>query len=99
MEERSDAKYEELDPRFRQTATYHGQPWNSTDNLSMDMSQTGNDKCITGQYMHKPVPLSVSRRDNVQVEPKGCIFRLAEFYLSYAEALNEYYDTPAYRGL
>lgn len=44
--------------------------------------------------MHKPVPLSVSRRDNVQVEPKGCIFRLAEFYLSYAEALNEYYDTP-----
>ena len=82
-------KYEELDPRFRQTATYHGQPWNSTDNLSMDMSQTGNDKCITGQYMHKPVPLSVSRRDNVQVEPKGCIFRLAEFYLSYAEALNE----------
>lgn len=30
----------------------------------------------------------------MQVEPKGCIFRLAEFYLSYAEALNEYYDTP-----
>ncbi|MFR8836910.1 RagB/SusD family nutrient uptake outer membrane protein [Bacteroides nordii] len=87
-------KYEELDPRFRQTATYHGQPWNSTDNLSMDLSQTGNDKCITGQYMHKPVPLSLSRRDNVLVEPKGCIFRLAEFYLSYAEALNEYYDVP-----
>lgn len=88
------AKYEELDPRFRQTATYHGRPWNTTDNLSMDLSETGNDKCITGQYMHKPVPLAVSRRDNVRVEPKGCIFRLAEFYLSYAEALNEYYDVP-----
>lgn len=88
------AKYEELDPRFRQTATYHRQPWNSTDNLSMDLSETGNDKCITGQYMHKPVPYIISRRDNVGVEPKGCIFRLAEFYLSYAEALNEYYGTP-----
>lgn len=88
------AKYNELDPRFAQTATYHGQPWNTTDNLSMDLSETGNDRCITGQYMHKPVPLAISRRDYVRVEPKGCIFRLAEFYLNYAEALNEYYDTP-----
>jgi len=87
-------KYGELDPRFGQTATYHGQPWNSTDNLSMDLSETGNDKCKTGQYMHKPVPLAISRRDNIRVEPKGCIFRLAEFYLSYAEALNEYHNTP-----
>lgn len=87
-------KYGELDPRFGQTATYHGQPWNSTDNLSMDLSQTGNDRCITGQYMHKPVPFAISRRDNIGVYPKGCIFRLAEFYLNYAEALNEYYDIP-----
>lgn len=88
------AKFEELDPRFRQTATYQGRPWNSTDNLSMDMSETGADKCITGVYMHKPVPYMISRRDNIRVYPKGCIFRLAEFYLNYAEALNEYYDTP-----
>ena len=31
---------------------------------------------------------------NVGAVPNGLIFKLSELYLNYAEALNEYYDTP-----
>jgi hypothetical protein len=52
----------------------------------------GVDKCITGMLVHKPVPYTVSARQ--AVIPNGIIFRVAELYLNYAEALNECNDTP-----
>ena len=84
-------KYSELDPRFAQTITYQNQPWN-INNPILDLTEKGRDACITGNYAHKPVPYSVST--TIGVVPNGIIFRLAEMYLNYAEALNEFYTTP-----
>lgn len=84
-------KYNELDPRFAQTITYQGQAWNKN-NPILDLSVNGRDACITGAYAHKPIPYAVS--SDMGVVPNGIIFRLAEFYLNYAEALNEYNTTP-----
>lgn len=84
-------KYSELDPRFAQTVTYQGQPWN-INNPILDLTEKGRDACISGAYAHKPVPYAVST--DMGVVPNGIIFRLAEFYLNYAEALNEFYSTP-----
>lgn len=94
------AKYAELDPRFKQTVVYQGQAWNTVDKPIMDFSSAseeagtsdGVDKCITGMLVHKPVPFALSTRQDAT--PNGIIFRLAELYLNYAEALNECNDTP-----
>lgn len=84
-------KLNELDPRFAQTYTYQGQPWNK-DNPMLDMSIDGRDYCITGIYDHKPIPYTVSSTQGAIAN--GIIFRLAEIYLNYAEALNECNPTP-----
>lgn len=93
-------KYKEIDPRFAQTAVYQGQKWNDVDKLVMDFTSAdadlgtkdGVDKCIGGMLAHKPVPYSVSTKQ--PVIPNGIIFRVAELYLNYAEALNECSATP-----
>lgn len=93
-------KYEELDPRFKQTVVYQGKPWNSYDKPIMDFTSAsveagtsdGVDKCITGMLVHKPVPYALSSRQGMI--PNGIIFRMAELYLNYAEALNEYNAAP-----
>ena len=93
-------KYEELDPRFRQTVVYQGQAWNDFNKPIMDFQSAsaeagtndGVDKCITGMLVHKPVPYTLSTRQSVI--PNGIIFRMAELYLNYAEALNEYNPVP-----
>lgn len=93
-------KYGELDPRFKQTVVYQGQAWNDYDKPIMDFQSAsaeagtgdGVDKCITGMLVHKPVPYTLSTRQSVI--PNGIIFRMAELYLNYAEALNECSATP-----
>ncbi|CAL1516339.1 RagB/SusD family nutrient uptake outer membrane protein [Chitinophaga sp. MM2321] len=75
-------KYDELDPRFKQTIAYHGSYWNR---------ETPVMDCINGNsigsWMHKLIPETL---DNGSPQiPSWQIFRLAEAYLNYAEALNE----------
>lgn len=86
-------KYSELEPRFQQTVAYQGTPWNRTF-PSIDCSQTGRQVNKVGQFIHKPVPYIVSNVYGENQVPKGIMFRLAELYLNYAEALNEYNETP-----
>lgn len=79
-------KYDELDPRFKQTVAYHNSYWNREDPKF---------NCINsalGHWMHKLIPEEL--HNGAAQIPNWQIFRLAEAYLNYAEALNEYYDAP-----
>ena len=81
-------KYQEMDPRFAQTFAYHGSRWNDIFPY-IDISEGGQhaDKCFGGVWVHKRVPDALwYGRDQV---PNNILFRLAEAYLNYAEALNE----------
>lgn len=87
-------KYAELDPRFRQTVAYNGSAWN---NVYPDMTlYEGGDynvrQNVTGAFMHKTIPTALS--NSQRATPNGILFRLAEAYLNYAEALNESNPTP-----
>ena len=89
--------YANMDPRYKQTVTYQGQFFNN-DYPKLDMSVNGLHKPkgagCEGAFVHKPMPYSVQVTGYVPAVPNGTIFRLAEFYLNYAEALNEYAQTP-----
>ncbi|MEI6751984.1 MAG: RagB/SusD family nutrient uptake outer membrane protein [Paludibacter sp.] len=98
------AKYAALDPRFGQTIVYQNQPWNADYPIldfsngrdlttGRDISILGRNATITGESVHKPVPYSISSTNGSAI-PNGIVFRLAECYLNYAEALNEFYSTP-----
>jgi len=89
--------YENMDPRFKQTFAYHGQPWN-VDYPKLDLTMTGANRPIGkgchSAYVHKTVPYSVADGTSSNGLPNAIIFRVGEFYLNYAEALNEYYSSP-----
>lgn len=74
-------KYDELDPRFKQTIAYHNSYWNV---------ETPVFNCIgnsIGHWMHKLIPSDL--HNGAAQIPSWQLFRLAEAYLNYAEALNE----------
>lgn len=85
------AKYSELDPRFAQTHAYHTSKWNNQiEKLDMTSGSVNNpleQPCWGGVMAHKPVPYDLS--SDHPIIPNVTLFRLAEFYLNYAEALNE----------
>ena len=92
--------FENMDPRFKQTVVYQGQDFNA-DHRNLDYAYNGNTPgryvlgaCCQGAIVHKPCPATVQATGNVGAVPNGLIFKLSELYLNYAEALNEYYDTP-----
>lgn len=91
------AIYENMDPRFKQTFAYHGQRWNA-DYPMLDLTMTGANRPIGNgchsAYVHKTVPYAVCDGTNSPGMHNAIIFRVGEFYLNYAEALNEYYATP-----
>lgn len=99
------AMFANMDPRFRQTVSYHGTPWN-VDYPMLDLTVGGahapiGDGCH-GAFVHKSVPYAVVNSTNSGVMPHGIIFRVAEAYLNLAEALNEYNASPpdaAYNAL
>lgn len=99
------AIYANMDPRFKQTVAYHGQPWNA-DYPMLDLTMTGANRpigtgCHSG-YVHKTVPYSVADGTSSPGMHNAIIFRVGEFYLNYAEALNEFNTTPpeaAYEAL
>jgi hypothetical protein len=81
-------KYLEMDPRFAQTFAYNGSRWNDIF-PRIDIFQGGahSGNCFGGVWIHKRVPDALWYGRN-QV-PNNIVFRLAEAYLNYAEALNE----------
>lgn len=81
-------KYGELDPRFAQTVGYNGSYWNR-DYPVLETFQGGRNAagCWGGAWMKKLIPDVLSA--TASATPNAIVFRLAEAYLTYAEALNE----------
>ncbi|HVG13551.1 MAG TPA: RagB/SusD family nutrient uptake outer membrane protein [Chitinophagaceae bacterium] len=85
------AKYNRLDPRFKQTVAYNGARWNG--NVPVIETFTGTtqlqpNKVGEGRaWMIKHIPEALGSGN---VVPSTAIYRLNEFYLNYAEALNEF---------
>ena len=81
-------KYSELDPRFAQTVGYNGSYYDKDVPL-LETFQGGRHAadCDGGAWLKKLLPDALSA--TAGAVPNGIIFRLAEAYLNYAEALNE----------
>lgn len=82
-------KIGELDWRFSQSAACLGSRWNN-DYPSVNTEVGGGESgaCITGVWMTRFIPQSITW-SNAYATPNDVVFRLAEAYLNYAEALNE----------
>ena len=85
-------KYDELDPRFAQTIAAHGANWNTEigilNFLPGGAHNVANDK--TKHLVRKWVPRvlrATAPRNSTNMD--WIVFRVAELYLNYAEALNE----------
>jgi hypothetical protein len=81
-------KYSELDPRFAQTVGYNGSSYNKDVPL-LETFQGGRHAadCDGGAWLKKLMPDALS--STAGAVPNGIVFRLAEAYLNYGEALNE----------
>ncbi|MHA4847295.1 RagB/SusD family nutrient uptake outer membrane protein [Flavitalea antarctica] len=86
-------KYAELDPRFSQTVLYVGARLhaNVTQVQIWEGALSNKATCKGGHWMLKWVPDALPSANQVANIP---IFRLNEFLLSYAEAINEYNNGP-----
>ncbi|WP_195906764.1 MULTISPECIES: RagB/SusD family nutrient uptake outer membrane protein [Prevotellaceae] len=89
--------YKTLDPRFSQTVAYHGASWNNEipfiDFLPNGAQSSATDK--TRHLVRKWVPRTMKVTPPLNTtNVDWIVFRVAELYLNYAEALNEYYDVP-----
>lgn len=86
------AKYNELDPRFKQTVAYNGARWNAQVPIVETFTgttQIAEPKLGKGRaWMIKHVPEGLANGGSVV--PNMALYRLNEFYLNYAEALNEF---------
>lgn len=89
--------YKNREPRFYQDITYSGKIWQKTSDRAVFFykgAKDGNSKgdhCYTGALLYKGMNKELLNKGNEkksQYRP-GIIFRLADFYLLYAEALNE----------
>jgi hypothetical protein len=82
-------KYSELDPMFAQTIAFNLSYLNSDfPDLQIYDGGTHYNKCKGGAWVHKNL-LSEYTFNNRLVFENWVVFRLGEFYLNYAEALNE----------
>lgn len=81
-------KYAELDPRFAQTVGYTTSSYNRDVPL-LETFQGGRHAadCDGGAWLKKFMPDALSA--STSAVPNAIVFRLAEAYLNYAEALNE----------
>lgn len=82
------AKYDQLDPRFKQSICYVGSRWSATYPIA-ETWQGGNHvaNCPGGAWMKKHFP---DAEESGSLPPSIALFRLNEFYLNYAEAQNEF---------
>jgi hypothetical protein len=85
-------KYAELDYRFHQTIAYNGFFWNQQqgviETFGGDPVGKHNNRCVTGYWLKKFIADERTGR-RVDLPFNWPLYRLAEFYLAYAEALNE----------
>ncbi|WP_161596780.1 RagB/SusD family nutrient uptake outer membrane protein [Chitinophaga vietnamensis] len=86
--------YKGRDARFYTDISYNGAPWKGrkieTFEHGKDEQTTQTDHTRTGYSCRKLADESITINQGPGRLVHGIIFRLAEFYLSYAEALNEY---------
>jgi len=86
--------YENRDPRFYSDILYNGASWKGrtieTYTGGRDETSTQTDHTRTGYSMRKLADENITIGQGTGRGIHGIQFRLAEFYLSYAEALNEY---------
>lgn len=86
--------YDNRDPRFYTDITYNGASWKGrkieTFPGGRDEQSTQTDHSRTGYSCRKLADENITVNQGPGRDIHGIIFRLAEFYLSYAEALNEY---------
>ena len=93
---RSSKMYYQREPRFYANITFNGQKWlyNQSGDFYTQLNYTGNsgkavgvnDYCPTGYVVRKCAPEGPwTTQDRVNI-----LLRLAQVYLNYAEALNEY---------
>lgn len=84
-------KYAELDPRFNQSIAHNGSYWNvDFPEVQTTTEPAGRDLygCYGGMWQRKPVP-DAHTMWYKEAYGNWTMFRLAELYLNYAEALNE----------
>lgn len=86
--------YINRDPRFYTDITYNGSTWKGRKIEGYiggrDETSTQTDHSRTGYSMRKLADEGITIGQGTGRTVHGIQFRLAEFYLSYAEALNEY---------
>lgn len=90
------AIYNSLDPRFKQTVAYHSSSWNDEIPF-INFLDGGSEKSPmdrTAHLLHKWVPRILHVNGSNKTNVQWPVFRMAELYLNYAEALNEYYSAP-----
>ncbi len=93
-------KYAELDYRFKQSIAYNGNYFNWAAPIVETFLGPGtvgkhSSLCITGYWLYKFIPENWRNQSGVyNLEVNWPIFRLADAYLWYAEALNEFNGTP-----
>jgi hypothetical protein len=89
--------YDKRDPRFYSDILYNGADWKGrkieTFTGGRDETSTQTDHTRTGYSLRKLADESITVGQGTGRTIHGIQFRLAEFYLSYAEALNEYNPT------
>lgn len=82
-------KYDELDYRFRQTVGYNQCYWNATLPVLNLYERHGHyTNCWGGHWQRKFVPDAINNGSGTAI-PHNYLYRLADAYLIYAEALNE----------
>ena len=87
------------EPRFYVSVIYNG-AWLGVDNRRVNFLQGGRDTDMTfdspqnGYNVRKRISLDVLPRDGKYVYQPGILYRMAEAYLGYAEALNESSPAP-----
>lgn len=83
------AKYNELDPRFKQTVGYNGARFNAEHPIIETFAGGKHEKnCFGGAWVIKHIPEGLANGGSVV--PSIALYRLNEFYLNYAEAINEF---------
>jgi len=95
--------YDNRDPRLLQTILVNGKKWKGTTVETFNGGANGAplaDVSLTGYYLKKYVreDITIAGSNAAKKEHVWVIFRLAEIYLSLAEAMNEAYgptSTPA----
>lgn len=99
--------FKRRDPRFYKTVLYNGAVWQG-ETLDLTYHEVGERSGIhrrdknytrTGYYVRKYLPEQVRNLTPNRAYHNWIYFRLAEMYLNYAEALNEYSDSQSDREL